>query len=417
MKLASWKRRFLSLAGRLTLIKAVLSSLPVYYLSLFKMPEGVAKELDKIQAAFLWGGSVIKSKIHMVKWFEVTRSIIKGGLGIKSRRDVNACLLLKWWWRFGGDENLLWKKVLCGKYNIQGSKWYPNTEASQLHSRLWKDIISVAAFNPGLHSFFISNTFISVGNGDRTLFWEDKWAAERCLKDVFPRLYSISPDKMKSIKQVIELRRSLHEWEECFNRRLRAWEKEEVALLVNLVNNNCGLRADKVDVLCWGAANSGCFSISSAYRWCENSLQSTNYDIISKMIWKNVATPRAKAFVWQAWRQRLKTSSFLHRIGVIPVNANIQCVFCKAEAESVMFCCGVLLSGGFGLISFSGGGLNGLCRHQWKKFYSSGLDFRVIVLREKSGMLYLLLYCGPFGNIGMRCCLLICNQTSMVYVI
>ncbi|KAL7188457.1 hypothetical protein ACSBR1_038335 [Camellia fascicularis] len=46
--LASWKRRFLSLAGRLTLIKAVLSSLPVYYLSLFKMPEGVAKELDKI---------------------------------------------------------------------------------------------------------------------------------------------------------------------------------------------------------------------------------------------------------------------------------------------------------------------------------------------------------------------------------
>lgn len=136
VKLASWKRRFLSIAGRLTLIKAVLSSLPVYYLSLFKMPEGVAKELDKIQAAFLWGGSVIKSKIHMVKWSEVTRSIIKGGLGIKSLRDVNVCLLLKWWWRFGGDENLMWKKVLCGKYNIQGSKWYPNTEASQLHSRL-----------------------------------------------------------------------------------------------------------------------------------------------------------------------------------------------------------------------------------------------------------------------------------------
>lgn len=55
VKLASWKRRFLSLAGRLTLIKAILSSLPVYYLSLFKMPEGVARELDKIQAAFLWG--------------------------------------------------------------------------------------------------------------------------------------------------------------------------------------------------------------------------------------------------------------------------------------------------------------------------------------------------------------------------
>ena len=74
------------------------------------MPEGVAKELDKIQAAFLWGGSVIKSKIHMVKWSEVTRSVIKGGLG-SNLWDVNACLLLMWWWRFSGDENLLWKKV------------------------------------------------------------------------------------------------------------------------------------------------------------------------------------------------------------------------------------------------------------------------------------------------------------------
>ncbi|CAL5406146.1 unnamed protein product [Camellia sinensis] len=250
VKLASWKRRFLSLPERLTLIKAVLSSLLIYYLSLFKMPEGVAKELEKIQTAFLWGGSVIKSKLHMVKWSEVTRSVIKGGLGIKSLQDVNAYLLLRWWWRFGREENLLWKKVVCGKYNIQGSKWYPNTEASQKHSWLWKDILCVANFNPALHSFFVSNTFILVANGARTLFWEDKWVGVRCLKDEFPRLYSISPNKLKSVKQVIELRRTLHEWEECFNRVLRAWEKEEVARLVTLVNNIRELRVDKVDVFC-----------------------------------------------------------------------------------------------------------------------------------------------------------------------
>lgn len=67
-KLVSWKRKLLSYGGRLTLIKSVLSSLPVYYLYLFKVPAGVAKLLDKIQARFLWGGSEVRKKLHMVKW-------------------------------------------------------------------------------------------------------------------------------------------------------------------------------------------------------------------------------------------------------------------------------------------------------------------------------------------------------------
>lgn len=82
-RLAGWKRRMLSFAGRLALIKSVLSCLPVYYLSLFRMPEGVAKDFERIQAAFLWGGLDLRKKVHLVKWEEVTRSIANGGLGIR----------------------------------------------------------------------------------------------------------------------------------------------------------------------------------------------------------------------------------------------------------------------------------------------------------------------------------------------
>ncbi|XP_028095431.1 uncharacterized protein LOC114295410 [Camellia sinensis] len=32
-----------------------------------RLPEGIAKEIDKIQASFLWGGSDLKRKIHLVK--------------------------------------------------------------------------------------------------------------------------------------------------------------------------------------------------------------------------------------------------------------------------------------------------------------------------------------------------------------
>lgn len=56
VKLASWKRKLLSFGGRLTLIKSVLSSLPVYYLSIFKMPQSVIMTIDHLRAAFLWVG-------------------------------------------------------------------------------------------------------------------------------------------------------------------------------------------------------------------------------------------------------------------------------------------------------------------------------------------------------------------------
>ncbi|CAL5417851.1 unnamed protein product [Camellia sinensis] len=87
VRLSGWKRKMLSFAGRLTLIKSVLSSLPVYYLSLFKMPDGVAREVEKLEAAFLWGGNGLKRKIHLVKWLDVTKSVPQGGLGIRRLRD------------------------------------------------------------------------------------------------------------------------------------------------------------------------------------------------------------------------------------------------------------------------------------------------------------------------------------------
>ena len=53
-RLASWKARILSRAGRLILIKSVLNSLPVYFMSIFKMPKSIAQKIVKIQRSFFW---------------------------------------------------------------------------------------------------------------------------------------------------------------------------------------------------------------------------------------------------------------------------------------------------------------------------------------------------------------------------
>lgn len=69
-KLSSWKRRYLSLGGRITLLKFVLSSIPIYYLSCFKCPKSVLRRIEKSQRNFLWNDAVEKRKYHLVNWFD-----------------------------------------------------------------------------------------------------------------------------------------------------------------------------------------------------------------------------------------------------------------------------------------------------------------------------------------------------------
>jgi len=55
-RLNVWKGRFLSMAGRICLIKSVISAIPLFYLSIFKAPESVYKSIISIQRRFLGMG-------------------------------------------------------------------------------------------------------------------------------------------------------------------------------------------------------------------------------------------------------------------------------------------------------------------------------------------------------------------------
>lgn len=153
-KLVGWKMRLLSFAGRFSLIKSVLFSLPMYYLSLYKMPQGVARELDKLQALFLWGGFELRKKVHLVKWKEVSKPVDQRGLGVRRVNEVNACLLLKWWWRFGVESKALWRRVICSKYRVGKGNWWPSDTFNSRCSTIWKDIVIGIEQNSSLIVFF-----------------------------------------------------------------------------------------------------------------------------------------------------------------------------------------------------------------------------------------------------------------------
>ncbi|GKB16653.1 RNA-directed DNA polymerase, eukaryota [Tanacetum coccineum] len=78
-RLSKWKMKTLSIRGRLTLLKSVLGSTHIYYMSMFKVPSQVLKCLEDIRRQFFNGADPKEKKMSWVKWSRVLASKDKGG--------------------------------------------------------------------------------------------------------------------------------------------------------------------------------------------------------------------------------------------------------------------------------------------------------------------------------------------------
>ncbi|PSR84913.1 Endonuclease [Actinidia chinensis var. chinensis] len=201
-KLASWKMNYISIGGRISLIKSTLSNLAIFFMSLFKMPMTVAQELEKIQRQFLWGDSEGKKKLHFLSWETVIRRKEAGGLGIKQLLAHNSALLAKWWWRFGSEKNALWYKVIAAKYGYSCDQWLPSLPNTGSPSPLWSAICSLGSRDPIVLDLLQQGFQIRLRDGARTKFWEDSWCGGRPLKEEFPRLFLISTNKTTKVKDL-----------------------------------------------------------------------------------------------------------------------------------------------------------------------------------------------------------------------
>ena len=88
-RLALWKANYLSIGGRLALIKSVLSNLLLYFMSLFKCPISVINRIEKLKRDFLWHWRSNGKEFHLVDWASVCKPKLEGGLGIRSFREMN----------------------------------------------------------------------------------------------------------------------------------------------------------------------------------------------------------------------------------------------------------------------------------------------------------------------------------------
>ncbi|GKE37099.1 RNA-directed DNA polymerase, eukaryota, reverse transcriptase zinc-binding domain protein [Tanacetum coccineum] len=125
-RLSKWKIKTLSIGGRMTLIKSVLGSLPIYHVSIYKVPKKVINRLESIRCHFFNGVDHLSKKPIWIKWKKVLALKDKGGLGISSFYALNRALLFKWIWRFHTQGSSLWAKVIKGIHGEDGKIGHDN---------------------------------------------------------------------------------------------------------------------------------------------------------------------------------------------------------------------------------------------------------------------------------------------------
>ncbi|WVZ64778.1 hypothetical protein U9M48_014252 [Paspalum notatum var. saurae] len=117
-KLASCESNNLSLNDRVLLINSSLSDTQIYIMSLYKLPDWLITEVDRIWTRFLWYGTVKKRKYHRKERPRICIPEADGNLSILNVRVLNDCLLSRWLYRFGEHDETLWKEVIDKKYAV-----------------------------------------------------------------------------------------------------------------------------------------------------------------------------------------------------------------------------------------------------------------------------------------------------------
>lgn len=132
-------------SSRLLLIKSVLCAIPLHAMLALNIPPKTLKAIVKIYRSFLWCGKIEANGGQCaVAWTSVCTPKWAGGLGIRDLTWLNFALQARW-------------------------PWLQRTDTS----RPWADFeIPVPE---EARKIFHAATVTRLGNGQRALFWEDRW--------------------------------------------------------------------------------------------------------------------------------------------------------------------------------------------------------------------------------------------------
>ncbi|KAF7811521.1 ribonuclease H [Senna tora] len=165
-KLAGWKAKLLSQAARTTLIKAVVSAIPIYHLQHTWLNRSQANKCDATMRKFFWGQWEETKAPPMISWTRLCAQKREGGLGFRQMSKLSEALLAKQGWRILTLERSLVSQIFMGKYrsSVENYNLTPKTSASPL----WKKICQAS-------KIVTEHMGWRVGNGEKINLYDSKW--------------------------------------------------------------------------------------------------------------------------------------------------------------------------------------------------------------------------------------------------
>ncbi|XP_057810311.1 uncharacterized protein LOC131024792 [Salvia miltiorrhiza] len=336
-KVVDWKVRNLSLAGRITLVKAVLQAIPIYQLSFSLMPKTIVRRVNSIFVKFLWGGNGESKSLAWIKWSDLCSKFDEGGLGFRNLEEFNRVLVVKWVWRYLQERESLWARVVrsifgevewgeegrlrLGKRHPKGGWWPKIVEGCGGSSENW----------------FVQNLSRLMGDGFDTKFWGDRWVGQKPLRFVFPRLFQLCGNKEASIGESGRWVEGKWEWEFLWRRELFERERGAIESLSEYLSVFVPC-AGKKDKWTWKATKDGEFSTKSAYQIIattitEEPTTNTPVDLLAT-VWKSPIPHKAKVHAWRCLRNRLATCDNLIKRNVAVNVEESWCNGCVASEET-----------------------------------------------------------------------------------
>ncbi|CAN6230203.1 unnamed protein product [Urochloa humidicola] len=293
-RLPGWKGRLLNRAGRLTLVNAVLTSIPVYHMTSFPLSKWAIKKIDRIRRNFLWKGSDDPRKGNCpVNWKRVCRCKALGGLGVKDLACFNRALRLRWPW-------FKWKE--------------PSKPWAAMNIKLTGDELAL----------FRLCTTVQIGDGNTASFWKDKWLHGQAPKDIAPGCYKLAWRK----NQTVALAMANGTWMRGLRRIASEADLRQFVTLWSQLHQF--QLSDQPDSITWRFTPDGQYTAKSAY---QVQFMGAIRDNQWTKLWKAKVEHKCRFFMWLLLQCRLPTADRIIRRGG---QANPICQLCHTTAESTL---------------------------------------------------------------------------------